>query len=74
MAQTINTSGLTDEEAQVMIALVEAWNRFSQLPSIHPDHANEFRNGIHVLQNLLAARVVAREHDDYWFFQTARRD
>jgi len=58
--------GLTRQEQEIMISLIEAWNNFVKLPVLHPDDNGEFRHHLHALQNSLASRVVFREHDDYW--------
>jgi len=49
---------LTDKEQKVINALVEAWNSYLELPEIHQDHFNEFRDIIHKGQYMIMARPV----------------
>lgn len=51
---------LTFEEQKVMGSLVDAWNEFRKLPTQHPSEIDEFCEGIHRCQNLLAMRVARR--------------
>lgn len=59
--------GLTDEEGEVMDALIYAWNQFSQLEIQHPSDAPDFADGIHKCQQSIALRVVRREYPDGWY-------
>ena len=59
-------SGLTDAELKCMNSLVEAWNLFTMLPDHRSDDIDEFRRGIHQLQNLFALRTVRRNNPEYW--------
>lgn len=59
-------SGLTRQELQVAEALVQAWNGFTQLENLHPDHVADFRRAIHDCQRILASRVTARTFPKYW--------
>ena len=51
---------LTPHEAEVMSCLTAAWNRFIELPPVHPDELNEFRHKIHDLQRVVLARPAIR--------------
>jgi len=53
---------MTPEERAVMDNLVKAYNAFTLLPSTHPDHAAEFRRGLHECQSVLIHRIVQRGH------------
>lgn len=59
-------TGLTNDEQQVMDALIVAFNRFSSLDRQHPDEVRDFTDGIHVLQNILAVRIARREYPAGW--------
>lgn len=57
--------GLLSEEEDVMNALVLAVEHYQKLPIQHPDEPRDFANAIHQCQQLLALRVVRREHDGW---------
>ena len=59
-------SGLTSEEAKVLAGLVAAWTAFTELPAVHPDHLDDFRQAIHTAQRILAIRVVQRMFPGAW--------
>jgi len=50
------------EEESVLIKLTDAWNKFCDLSSQHPDEARDFADGIHKCQYVIAMRSV---RDDY---------
>lgn len=52
---------LTEQEKSVIDSLVEAWNRFSELPVLHEWDAREFMHGIHQCQKIVMARPVQKE-------------
>jgi len=52
---------LTTEEEAVIDRLVEAWNGFCALDSLHPDELAEFRQAIHAVQVIVMARPVQRQ-------------
>jgi hypothetical protein len=52
---------MTAGEREVLHALVGAWNAFLELPDKHPDDNDEFRHGIHRLQEKVMARAAKRE-------------
>jgi hypothetical protein len=47
-------------ENRVLDRLVDAWNTFVALPREHDDDIDEFRHGIHALQNMVLSRPVRR--------------
>lgn len=51
---------ITQQEHEVLAALVEAWNAFLELPIQHGDDITEFRHGIHRLQEKVLARPARR--------------
>ena len=53
-------SGMTAEEDTVVRALAAAWNLFVDLPKEHEDDADEFRAGIHRLQQAIMSRPIRR--------------
>jgi hypothetical protein len=61
-----SNGGLTQEEQLVMDDIVSAWNRFIKLEKQHPSDIDEFREGIHKLQGLLAMRPLRRQYPNYW--------
>lgn len=58
--------GLTDEEGKVADLLIEAWNRYIKLPKQYPTEIDEFADGIHICQNLLAIRIARRCYPKGW--------
>ena len=50
---------LTEEESDVLDALCNAWDKFLELPIIHPDHQTEFRHNLHILQRMIMSRPVS---------------
>lgn len=53
-----------------MDLLIEAWNRYIKLPEQHPTEIDEFANGIHICQNLLAIRIARRCYPKGWPIKT----
>jgi hypothetical protein len=52
---------MTDDEQEVLRALIGAWNKFVlHLPVEHPDDTDEFRHHIHALQMMIMARPARR--------------
>lgn len=51
---------LTSDERAVLDGLVSAWNSFIVLPAEHPDDIEEFRHGIHALQDKVLSRPTRR--------------
>lgn len=63
---TENELGLTSDEQAVMDALLSALKHFCDLPKQHPNETADFIEGIHILQGLLALRVVRRSYRIGW--------
>lgn len=61
-----NIMGLTDREDAVMNSLVQAVRDYSVLEEQHPDEMRTFIDAIHVIQGLLAERVVRRSYPKGW--------
>jgi hypothetical protein len=59
-------SGLSPEEEACMQHLVDAWKLFAAMPIQHPADQPEFVLHIHALQNILAARAIARAYPHFW--------
>ena len=55
---------LTPEEIALLEGLGDCWNQFCQLPAGHPADAIEFSTAIHVLQNMIMARLAVRRHPE----------
>ena len=62
----MRTDGLTDKEGEVMDALGDAVDAFSELEVQHPDEPDEFLSAIHRLQDILAVRVCRRAFPEGW--------
>lgn len=58
--------GLTDNEGDVMDALLAAVNSFGALKRQHPDELQDFIDGIHRCQDALALRVARRAFPIGW--------
>lgn len=54
-------SGFTNEEMAILCLTAALWNRFLELPSLHPDDVPEFRAKLHDLQRIILARIGQRE-------------
>ena len=50
------------QEKKVLDLLVDAWNEFIKLNEEHPDEQEDFKDGIHKCQYIIAMRI-AREHE-----------
>jgi len=61
-----NISGLTEQELKVMDNICEGYTEFLKLDLQHPSEMGDFVNAIHVIQGILAMRVIRREHSEYW--------
>jgi hypothetical protein len=51
---------VTEGEKATLAALVKAWNSFLELPHEHGDEINEFRHGVHALQDKILSRAARR--------------
>ncbi len=54
----MSNRNLTNEEAQVIATLSDAWNKFLDLPLVGQDDTAEFRHGIHALQEKVMSRPI----------------
>ena len=61
MAQDADPFMITNAELRIVGLLGEAWNAFLTLPIEHADHQDEFRHAIHRAQDMVLARVGARQ-------------
>ncbi len=55
---------LTDQEKQLISMTAEIWNKFCELPVIHPNDAAEMGRDLHDIQHRIMARAAARLHPD----------
>ena len=62
----MRNDGLTEDEGDVMDALVGAADSFNQLDPQHPSEADDFFAAIHRAQDLLAVRVCRRDYPEGW--------
>jgi hypothetical protein len=51
---------MTEQEKEILQWTGELWNKFIQLPIMHPDDQNEFRFHLHAIQNIVYAREGVR--------------
>lgn len=63
----LTKTGLGIEEAKCMSNLIDCWNTFIAMERTHPDELNDFKEGIHKLESILALRVVRRLYPEGWF-------
>lgn len=59
-------TGLTDGEKEILLLLLEVWNKFSSLPDHVGHDLNEFCYSIHMLQQKVALRVARRIDPLIW--------
>lgn len=55
---------MTEEEREVMNALILAWNKFLELEKTHPSHNKDFGDGIHKCQDVLIHKIVQRDYPE----------
>ena len=55
---------VTTNEEEILTDLVNAWNKFRKLESQHPDELEDFANGIHKCQYVLAMRFARESRPD----------
>lgn len=58
--------GLTDEEGKIMDSLVDAWNKYIELPVQLKCETKEFAEGIAKCQMLLSLRIARRHYPEGW--------
>lgn len=56
----------TPEEEEVMQHLVDAWNKYIQLPGNTANGKKDFCDGIHNLQRILSMHTMRRLYPDYF--------
>ena len=59
-------TGLTEEERNIVMDLVRAWNQFTALPCLGADDRDDFRRAIHEAQRIIAQRALARVYPEFW--------
>ena len=59
-------TGLTVEEQEVMDDILNTWDKYLKLEKQHPEEVKEFGYAVHLMQGLLAMRVVRRDYPDGW--------
>jgi len=67
--EELKKSGLTADEAEIMAALILAWNKYISLAKregIRNDDIQAFQGGIHFCQQLIAYRIVQHMYPDFW--------
>lgn len=64
--------GITKEEKEILDGIVDVHNKYVKLESTHPSDMPDWVNAIHILQNLIGARILRREHPN--IFATYKKD
>ena len=64
--QVNEDSGLTNEEALIVRALVQAWNSFNSLAGVDAVDRADFCRAINTAQRIMAYRVVRRHCFQFW--------
>lgn len=59
-------TGMTRDEEVISKDLVNVVNRFTKLPSHHPQHQPDMCNAIHEIQRLLQSRICHRLYPEQW--------
>lgn len=59
-----SASLLTPDEEALLMMLGAAYNRFVNLPEMHPSDRREFMYAIHQAQNIVLARPAWRRHGE----------
>lgn len=54
----------TSEEEKILDMTVDVWNEFYKLEKQHPSEHNDFADGIHTLQHILAMRMMRKYRPD----------
>jgi hypothetical protein len=52
---------MTTDEIEILNATRDVWNKFIELPVLHPSDQGEFCQHIHALQNIILAREGVRK-------------
>jgi hypothetical protein len=61
-----NILGLDEKEMKVMNKLMECYKAWLDLKRDHPNELSEFGYAVHLIQDLLAMRVVRRIYPEGW--------
>lgn len=51
---------IIEKDNNIMDTIVYLWNEFLELEQTHPDDLKDFREGIHILQNVMGMRELRR--------------
>lgn len=62
-----NMKYLSYQEQEVLDLLIEAWNKYLDLPVQHNDDNNEFEKGIHQCQQIIALRVARKAEPEIFY-------
>lgn len=66
MKKNVDEHGLLPDEQVVNEHIYKAVQAYVALPVQHPSEPTDFTNAVHILQQLLALRVVRRAYPDGW--------
>ena len=73
ITELVGEYGLTENEAYVFALLLEAQKIYDKLPGPRAND-EEFYTGVQAAQNVLAIRVVRRDHPDGWLTVEEREE
>lgn len=66
LLQETSETGFTKDEQIISNLLVDVRNAFVKLEVQHPSDRSEFDQAIHVLQGILAIRILRRDYPKGW--------
>ena len=66
-------TGLTNQEKIVMDKICDGYNEFLKLEKQHPSEQPDFASAIHLIQNILAMRIVRRNYPEYWLIHNDKK-
>ena len=63
-----------DKEEELLKMLCECWNKFKELESQHPSETDDFCNGIHECQDVIALRFARKYRPDIFPIKNKKGD
>ncbi len=63
----INKMGLLPEEQEVMDSINDTWGKFLKLKKQHPSDEEKFCLAVHLMQGLMAMRIIRRDYPEGWY-------
>jgi hypothetical protein len=53
-------ANLTEQESEILDLLTEIWNKYTELPDLHPSETTELQFFVHGMQRMIGARPTWR--------------